>query len=68
VVAARSDWGGDGGLVRSGQAFMVASRHAKQVVELRFPQVTSAMDGELVRDATTVLLRQRGVRGEERPD
>jgi hypothetical protein len=67
-VAAQSDWGGDGRLVRSGQAFMVASMHARQVVELRFLRVTSAMDDELFGDATTVLLRQRGVRGEERPD
>ena len=40
--------GGRQRLVRSGPAFMVASRHARRVVELRFPRVTSAMDGGLV--------------------
>jgi hypothetical protein len=36
---------------------MVASRHTRQVVELRFPRVTSAVNGELVGDAAVVLLR-----------
>jgi hypothetical protein len=36
---------------------MVTSRHTRQVVELRFPWVTSAVNVELVGDATVVLLR-----------
>jgi hypothetical protein len=44
---------------------MVAGRHTRQVMELRFPRVTSAVNSELVGAATVVLLRPSAKSAEE---